>query len=63
MLYENIKAVAKEKKIQICEIEKTLGIAPKSLCKWNDNKPAYDKVVNVAKLLNVSVEELVGTEV
>lgn len=62
MLYEIIKAIAKEKKIPIYKIEEELGIAQGSLCKWNEIKPSYDKVVNVAAILDVSVEELVNKE-
>lgn len=62
MLYEKIKAIAKEKKIPIYKIEEELGFAQGSICKWNEIKPSYDKVVNVAAILDVSVEELVHKE-
>ena len=65
MLYQKIKALAKEKKIPICKIEEQLEIAQGSICKWGTISPSYDKVVGVAKILGVSVEELLkqkGTE-
>lgn len=61
-MYKKIKKIAKSKKISINQIELTLGIAQGSLCKWNEVKPSYDKVLGVAKILGVSVEELVSTE-
>lgn len=60
MLYETIKAIAKENKIPIYKIEEELGFAQGSICKWNEIKPSYDKVLRVAQILGVSVEELVG---
>lgn len=58
MLYQKIKAIAKNKKIPIYKIEEELKIAKGSICKWGDVSPSYDKVVGVAKILNISVEEL-----
>lgn len=58
MLYNKIKALAKEKKVSISQIERACGIYPQSMCKWNEVKPSYDKVVSVAKYLGTTVEEL-----
>lgn len=58
MLYEKIKKYSKEKKIPISEIEKKIGVAPRSLCKWSKSNPTYDKVVRVANILGVTVDEL-----
>ena len=55
MLYEKIKAIAREKKIPIYKIEEELGISQGSICKWNEIKPSYDKVLRVAQILDVSV--------
>lgn len=58
MLYENVKRIADEKGFSILQIERECGIKPSSIYHWNENKPSYDKVVLVAKVLSVSVEEL-----
>lgn len=58
MLYQKIKEIAKEKKIPIYKIEEQLEIAQGSICKWGSISPSYDKVVGVAKILGISVEEL-----
>lgn len=58
MLYQKIKALAKERKIPIYKIEEEIGIASGSLCKWDEIDPAYGKVVKVAKVLGVTVDEL-----
>lgn len=58
-MYQKIKEIAKSKNISINQIETTLGIAQGSLCKWGKVKPSFDKVVDVAKMLDVSIEELI----
>ena len=58
MLYDKIKTLAKEKCVSISQIERSCGIYPQSMCKWNEVKPSYDKVVSVAKYLGTTVEEL-----
>lgn len=57
MLYEKTKAVAKEKGISIAELEKKCNFSQGSICKWNEVKPAFDKVVAVADYLGVPIEE------
>ena len=58
MLYERIKIVAKERGISISELERKSELAQGSICKWNEIKPAFDKVVKVAHCLGISVEYL-----
>ena len=58
MLYEKIKSYSKEKKIPISKIEEMIGVVPGSICKWAKSNPSYDKVVKVAKIFGVTVEEL-----
>ena len=58
MLYEKTKYLAKEKGVSIAELEKKCNFSQGSICKWNEVKPAFDKVVAVADFLGVSVEEL-----
>ncbi len=58
MLFNNIKALAKEKKIPIVKIEESCELARGSICKWNDVSPAVDKVKKVAQILDVSIEKL-----
>lgn len=44
MLYNKIKAIAKEKGISIRKIEEDCGFSQGSMCKWNDISPSWDKV-------------------
>ncbi len=58
MLYTKIKKIAKTKKIPVCKIEKECGLVQGSIGHWNEINPSYDKVVAVAKYLEMTVEEL-----
>lgn len=58
MLYSKIKKIAKAMKIPIYKIEEDCGLAQGSICRWNEIKPAFDKVVKVANYLGVSIAEL-----
>lgn len=57
-LYEKIKSIAKKKNIPIRKLEMDAGISQGSICKWDDVKPSFDKVVKVAKLLGIDIKEL-----
>lgn len=58
MLLENIKIIAKSKKIPLYKIEKELNVSKGSISKWNKSKPSYDKLAKCAQILGVTVEEL-----
>lgn len=58
MLHTKIKAIAKEKKIPVSKIEKECGLMQGSIGHWDEVKPSYDKVLAVAKYLEITVEEL-----
>lgn len=68
MLYKNICRIAKKKGISINCLEKMAGISRGSICKWGsaneDNKvePGIWKLEKVAKILEVSVEQLIKNE-
>lgn len=60
MLYTRIRTLSRQKKVSINKLEKDLGFARGSMCKWNNVKPSYEKIVAVAEKLNMSVEELIN---
>ena len=59
-LYEQIRDIAKEKGYSINRLEKELGFARSSINKFNKNKPSTDKIQQIADLLGVSVDRLLG---
>lgn len=58
MVYDKIKKIADKKGISIRKIESETGITLGSIYHWNEVKPSVDKVLKVAKYLNVTVEKL-----
>ena len=62
-LLEKIKYLCSQQGLNISKLEKQAGLKPKSINKWDQSSPSVDKVLKVADVLSVSVEELlnVGT--
>ena len=56
--YENIRAVAREKKISINKLEAELGFPRGAIHKWEYSNPGADKLMAIAAYLGVSVDEL-----
>jgi len=62
MLLQNIKEKCKEENLTLSELERKAGIPERSIYRWDELSPSFDKVVKVAAALNCSVEELVGVK-
>lgn len=62
MLYDNVKAICKEKGISVWKMEKELGFSNSSICKWNETEPGIRKVQKVADYLGVPIERLLREE-
>ena len=60
LIKENVKRLAKERKISIAKIERDLGFSKKYISKLDQYNPSIDKVIAMADYLHVSVDELVG---
>lgn len=56
-LYKNVKALAKHNNMSVKEIERRCNMAYGSVRKWDKQSPSVDKVYNVCKVLNVSIED------
>lgn len=59
MVYQNIKAIAKSKKIPISKIEEACNVTPRYMCKWDRITPNPKTLASVASYLGTTVEELV----
>jgi len=55
-LVDNIVSLAKQQGLSINELEKKAGVT--NIHRWDDNRPSIDKVVAVARVLGVTVDEL-----
>lgn len=58
MMLKNILNKCQEKKITIAELERQAGLKQRTIYKWDESKPSVDKVLAVANVLGVTVEEL-----
>ncbi len=56
MLYDNVKAICKEKKITVSRLETELGFPRSSIRKWNTNEPSVGKVKKVADFFGKPIE-------
>lgn len=55
-MYEKIKELCREKKISVTKLEEKLGFSTGSICKWDNSKPSFEKVVAVAKEFDVTID-------
>jgi transcriptional regulator with XRE-family HTH domain len=58
LLYLKITELCNKKKISIRKLETDLGFSFGSVCKWNNNIPSFDKIIQVAAYLGISLDEL-----
>lgn len=58
-MYENIAAVAFSKGMSVREVERRCGFAYGTIQRWKRISPSIDNVAKVAKVLNVTIDELV----
>ena len=58
MLYGNIKRICDKRGIPIIKMERELGLARSSICKWDNNEPGIGKVQKVAEYLGIPIEKL-----
>ena len=62
-LYEQIKELARLRKISIAQLERDLDLSNGSISKWSNNTPSIDKIEKVANYFGVSVDYILGREV
>lgn len=54
-MVEKIREIAKKRGITLAKIERDLNFAQGYIRKWDIQKPAYDRLLAVAKYLNVPI--------
>lgn len=55
-MYEKIKKLCKEKGTNISSLERELGFARGSICKWEKSTPGFGKIEKVASYFGVSMD-------
>lgn len=61
-LFEKVMEKAKEKGIRITNLEKAAGMSKGSICKWEHGNPRINNLQAVAKVLGVSIIDLIEEE-
>lgn len=61
-LFDNIKKIAKKRGYSIAELERKAGISTNYLYQWKKRNPSPKSLEAVAKVLNVSVDDLLGNK-
>lgn len=60
MLLDRIKIAAERRGLTLAEVSRRVGLGEKTMYRWDKNSPQIDHVTDVAELLNVSIDWLVG---
>ena len=58
MVYTRIKQICERKGVSVAFVEREAGLTNGSISKWNDSKPIAENLHAVAKVLGVTVEDL-----
>lgn len=61
-MYKRIKMLCKQNGINITSLERELGFAKGSICKWKEHEPSYERIKMVADRFHVSVEYIKNGE-
>lgn len=58
VIYDKIKRICAEKGVSVASVEKDAGLSNGAISKWTNQMPLADNLHSVAKVLNVTVEEI-----
>lgn len=61
--YEQLKNICAEHKTTIYAVEKKTGSGKGSFIKWRNSSPSADKLIEIADLLGISLDYLVGRDI
>ena len=61
-MYDRIKMLCKQNGTNITTLERELGFAKGSICKWENHEPSYERVKMIADRFHVSVEYIKNGE-
>ena len=62
MFFDKVKSLAAEKGMSYNKLEMEAGLTRNSIYKWASSTPSVDKVAAVAKVLGVTIDELMKEE-
>ena len=61
MIYKNIVRLCKERNISVSKLEKEIGLGNATIRTWRTSSPSLDRLKLVADYFNVTVDELIST--
>lgn len=61
-LIANIKSRAEKTGQTVEDVERKAELSPRTIRRWNDHAPAFDKVYRVANVLGCTVDDLIREE-
>ncbi len=59
-MLENIKSLCSQRKVSLLEVERSCGIAQRTIYRWDESTPSVDKVKLVADYFGVTVDDLLA---
>lgn len=64
-LAENLKKIRKEHNLSQEQLAEQLGVSRQSVSKWESNQayPEMDKVIQLAKMFNLNVDDLLNQDI
>lgn len=62
MIYDKIKRLCESKGMSVSHLENEAKLSNGAISKWNKSSPTIDKLQSVAKVLGITVDELLREE-
>lgn len=60
VIVDNIRSAIKSKGLTVPTVEETLGFSSGLISRWNKSVPSLDKIISIAELLHISIDDLIG---
>lgn len=59
IMVEKIRTIARKKNLTLTELERRLGFGQGTIRRWDEKKPAIDKVILLCDLLEIPIEMII----
>ena len=62
MIFDNIKTMCEERGMSISALERKAGLGNGTISGWSESSPRLEKIMAVANVLGVTIEDLIKKE-
>lgn len=62
-LVKNIKTLCKQQNMSVSQLENILNFSPGLISRWIKTTPSLERLVDISKFFNVSIDRLIGNEI